>query len=64
MQQIKVFIGREDHTEELENDVRETQRRLNELQAVKDENQKFVLSAEQQAEIRKTLEALEVRIVA
>ncbi len=37
--------------QELENDVRETQGRLNELQEGKDENQKFVLSPEQQAEI-------------
>ena len=37
--------------QELENDVLETQRRLNELQASKEGDQKFVLSPEQQAEI-------------
>ena len=51
--QQKAIQKYQDTIRQLENEVRETERRLNELQAQKDKSQRFILSPEQQAEIRK-----------
>ncbi len=54
--QQKAIQKYQDTIRQLENEVRETERRLNELQAQKDKSQRFILSPEQQAEIRKLQE--------